>query len=62
LYWRPNPTKIKRMRLFLGCLAAFLAPFRFLLYDLLEWGTANLVASDLGTAYLGSQGGVRDAH
>jgi putative membrane protein len=32
------------------------------LYELLEWGTANLVAGDLGMAYLGTQGDVWDAH
>lgn len=32
------------------------------LYELLEWGAAELVGGDLGVAYLGTQGDVWDAH
>jgi putative membrane protein len=33
-----------------------------LIYELLEWGTAEVVGGDLGMAYLGIQGDVWDAH
>jgi putative membrane protein len=33
-----------------------------MLYELIEWGAANVVGGDLGMAYLGTQGDVWDAH
>jgi putative membrane protein len=33
-----------------------------MLYELIEWGAAETVGSDLGQAYLGTQGDVWDAH
>src|SRR6476661_5610477 len=33
-----------------------------MLYELIEWGAAVTVGSDLGQAYLGTQGDVWDAH
>jgi len=33
-----------------------------MLYELIEWATAELVGGDLGAAYLGTQGDVWDAH
>ena len=33
-----------------------------MLYELIEWGTAVTVGSDLGAAYLGTQGDIWDAH
>ncbi len=33
-----------------------------MLYELVEWGVADVVGGDLGMAYLGSQGDVWDAH
>jgi putative membrane protein len=33
-----------------------------MLYELIEWGAAELLGGDLGTAYLGTQGDVWDAH
>ncbi len=33
-----------------------------MLYELVEWGVAELVGGDLGMAYLGTQGDVWDAH
>ncbi len=33
-----------------------------MVYELVEWGATRLVASDLGMAYLGTQGDVWDAH
>ena len=33
-----------------------------MLYELIEWGVAELVGGDLGMAYLGTQGDVWDAH
>ncbi|HPF27587.1 MAG TPA: DUF2238 domain-containing protein [Steroidobacteraceae bacterium] len=33
-----------------------------MLYELVEWGVAELVGGDLGQAYLGTQGDVWDAH
>jgi len=33
-----------------------------MLYELIEWGTAEVVGGDLGAAYLGTQGDIWDAH
>ena len=33
-----------------------------MLYELIEWGAANVVGGDLGMAYLGTQGDIWDAH
>ncbi len=33
-----------------------------MLYELIEWGTAEVFGGDLGAAYLGTQGDVWDAH
>ncbi|WP_196141017.1 DUF2238 domain-containing protein [Aliikangiella sp. G2MR2-5] len=33
-----------------------------LVYELLEWGVVEVVASDIGQAYLGTQGDIWDAH
>jgi putative membrane protein len=33
-----------------------------MLYELVEWGAANVVGGELGMAYLGTQGDVWDAH
>jgi putative membrane protein len=33
-----------------------------MLYELIEWGTAELFGGDLGAAYLGTQGDIWDAH
>jgi putative membrane protein len=33
-----------------------------MLYELIEWGAAEVVGGDLGAAYLGTQGDVWDAH
>jgi putative membrane protein len=33
-----------------------------MLYEIIEWGAAELVGGDLGAAYLGTQGDVWDAH
>jgi putative membrane protein len=33
-----------------------------MLYELIEWGAAELVGGDLGAAYLGTQGDIWDAH
>lgn len=33
-----------------------------MLYELIEWGAANIVGGDLGMAYLGTQGDIWDAH
>ena len=33
-----------------------------MIFELLEWGVVEVVASDLGVAYLGTQGDVWDAH
>ncbi len=33
-----------------------------MLYELIEWGTAELVGGELGAAYLGTQGDIWDAH
>ncbi len=33
-----------------------------MLYELIEWGAAEIVGGDLGMAYLGTQGDVWDAH
>ena len=33
-----------------------------MMYELLEWGAAELLGGDLGMAYLGTQGDVWDAH
>lgn len=33
-----------------------------MIYELIEWGAAMMVAGDLGMAYLGTQGDVWDAH
>jgi putative membrane protein len=33
-----------------------------MLYELIEWGAAELFGGDLGAAFLGSQGDVWDAH
>jgi putative membrane protein len=33
-----------------------------MIFELLEWGAADLVGGDLGMAYLGTQGDIWDAH
>jgi len=33
-----------------------------MIFELFEWGAAEMFGGDLGMAYLGTQGDVRDAH
>jgi putative membrane protein len=33
-----------------------------MLYELIEWGAAEVVGGDLGALYLGTQGDIWDAH
>jgi len=55
--------RIARVRGFWGFYLPFDVMMSFsMLYELLEWGVAVVVAGDLGQSYLGTQGDVWDAH
>lgn len=51
-----------RSAAWMGVVMASFMGLHAMVYELVEWGTAMVVAPELGAAYLGTQGDVWDAH